>query len=128
MNRSITPHTVIVETLFLDGLDKVTIESANLIINNVLNFCIDMNGRVRKARGIINALEEDDINCVPRDRFDIQLGPWQAHSMYVMIDLPNPALDYEKYQIIRDVFVREITKRLTTDVRTLKREYAKRAF
>jgi len=119
---------VIVETLFLNGLDKVKIESADLIINNVLDFCIDSKGRVRKVRGVINAPGEDDINYVPHGRFDIRLGPWQAHDMYVMIDLPNPALDYEKYQMIRDVFVREITKRLTADVRTLKRDYAKRAF
>lgn len=103
----------ITERIFLQGVNHLSSDVIDKLMDYVTSFCIDNEGRVRKSAGIIAAVGSDDLNFVPRVRFDINCSPWNAHDYYVEIELPNPAVDFAHYQRIREAFVSEIKKRLT---------------
>lgn len=112
----------IVETVFLNGFKAISSDNHDLLMNHICAFCIDRDGNVRKGHGLISTSESSyfDPDYVPNVRFDINQSPWNSHSEYVEINLPNPAVNFEYYQKIRIAFIAEIEKRLKTDLRKLK--------
>lgn len=109
----------IVETIFLEGLDPLTERAFDTLTSHITDFCVDTEGHVCKSVGFINVgsstLHNNDY--VPRHRFDIRFGPWNAHNYYVEITLPNPAIDYDYYLLIRRAFIDELSSRLTINLR-----------
>lgn len=112
----------IVETIFLHGFNSISSDNHDLLMNYICAFCIDREANVRKGQGLISTGESDyyDPDYVPNVRYDINPCHWKAHSEYVEINLPNPAVNLEYYQKIRSAFIAEIEKRLTVDLRKLK--------
>jgi hypothetical protein len=117
--KVVTAHTFelgeIVETLFIEG------DMEEAMFDHLLNFSIDVKGRTRLGRGMVNMdpANEDDINYVPSQRFNIKANPWNSHQQYVEIELPNPALDFAYYQQIRAAFLQEMSKRVPSLVQAL---------
>lgn len=118
MKRFIQPGNI-VETIFLEGVDELSHEVGEALLNHLTEFCIDMQGRVRKGLGIVNTLphHEDDPSYVPASSYGIDASPWNSHAEYLEIELPNPALEMEHYLKIREAFINEINARLQKDLR-----------
>lgn len=109
------------ETLFIKGIDKLSIEAIDSLYLHLTDFCVDEKGIVRKSQGLVAGLEnEDDQNYVPSSRYEIKMKPWNSHGEYVVIELPNPVNDCEKWRFIRTAFINELDKRLNSDLRKLK--------
>lgn len=111
----------ITETIYLNGLDSLSEKSFESLTTHLRDFCIDMKGRVRKGLGIVSpsATEDDDLSFVPFERFKSTFSPWNAHSPYLEITLPNPAENFALYMKIRTAWIGEINTRLAVDIRTL---------
>lgn len=72
----------------------------------LLNVCLDRRLNRRIGLGIVNMQtsneeSEYDERFVPSYRYEFQISDWTAHSHYVEINLPNPALDYKLYRKVR---------------------------
>lgn len=82
--------------------------------NDTTNFCIDNKGRVRLGRGLISYDPEsdEDMKYVPRSSYSIAANPWNSHDVYFLIELPNPAQDFEHYNMIRNAFLTELQRRI----------------
>lgn len=111
----------ITETIFLNI--PVEIESS---INEkdefeeIIEFCIDVDGNVRKSTGIVSFNEDSYKNkeYVPHKRFDINLS--NSHHIYFEIELPNPFEDFEYSKKIRQAFIDELNIRISKKIKNAK--------
>ena len=124
MNRSITLGSDISEDIFIEGLDNLSYESVDHIYEILTRFCVDTRGNVRKALGFVSYSHTDkrefDPEYVPCVRYEVSGCPWNSHGEYITITLPNPAIDFDYYKKIRDVFIKEIERRINIDLRKSK--------
>lgn len=83
-------------------------------LNSMVNFSIDSKGSVRKGLGIVSMMAETefDPNYVPANRYSIDQSPWNSHSLYFEIELPNPAENFDYYVLVRTAMLNELTVRL----------------
>jgi hypothetical protein len=84
------------------------------VMDDIGNFCIDSKGNVRISRGIVayDDKSEQDIKYVPRNNYGINISPWNSHSLYFEIQLPNPAEDFAFYTLIRNAMLTELKSRI----------------
>lgn len=82
----------------------------------LLNFCIDSKGDVRKGSGMVAYSETSEWNpdYVPNVRYSASLSPWNSHDLYIELELPNPAEDMVFYQLVRKNFLAELGRRVDT--------------
>ena len=106
----------IVETIFINGLDKLSTDSREKLYNHLTDFCVDKHGAIRLGSGIVSS-EDSNPNYVPSFRYKIRACHWTSHYDYVDIDLPNPANSIKEWSLIRGAFIKEIEKRLALDLR-----------
>lgn len=106
----------IVETIFpvLSQDVEFALIEHDLAMNEIINFCIDSKGNVRRSLGLSAYDEESEQNpnYVPRNSYNINTNPWNSHSVYFEIELPNPAEDFEFYTMIRNAMLTELKNRL----------------
>jgi hypothetical protein len=108
MKLTMTPG-YIVETIFLDFRD-VCAEDFDVVYEKLTSFCVDCKGRIRLGKGIVGT-DNEDLNFVPPQRYDITPAPWNSHQQYIEIELPNPSADRQAYEIIRAAFITELKRR-----------------
>lgn len=112
------------ETVYPDISQEVEYEiiTNDEAVNSIIDFCIDSKGKVRKAVGIIAYDNESEENpdYVPRKSFSLKSSPWNSHSLYFELELPNPAEDFEYYQKIRNAMLAEMTIRLNRQKKNAK--------
>lgn len=106
MKRSTSFSSVIVETVYLSGFDKLTTDNQERLFDHITDFKVDRYGKVTD-------LQFFDFN------YQVDRSPWNSHHAYVEVELPNPASDLEDYKKIRTVMMEEITRRLNIDLRKL---------
>lgn len=104
----------IVETVFPNLSDDVKFALTDDEMADIISFCIDSKGNVRKSLGFtsMSAETEDHPDYVPRNRYEMNWSPWNSHSLYLEIQLPNPAEDIALYTLIRTALLTELQKRL----------------
>lgn len=123
----------IVETLYSNLGSEVEFALSEEEVDGLLNFCIDSKGVVRKGVGMVamSSDYEDHPEYVPSNRYDIKLSPWNSHSLYFEMELPNPAENFEYYTLIRTAMLTELTNRVNRVKKNaqarLRREAKKRA-
>lgn len=105
----------IIETVFsnLDSDLEYSLTSNDDSFGEIIDFCIDSKGQVRKTLGMVayDEVSEIDPNYVPQNRYQIESAPWNSHSLYFEIELPNPAADLDYYLKIRSAMMAEFTSR-----------------
>jgi len=119
----------IVETVFYSSGDReVDYEILLQDEHDMCDFCIDPQGRVRKSLGIVNTVkgEDDNLDYVPSVRYGINPNPWNSHSAYVEMELPNPVNEVELYHLIRTAMIKEFTRRLKRQIRNAKARLKRR--
>ena len=118
MRRTIEPGEI-VETLNIEGLSTLSFDVYQALLYHLTDFSIDVNANVRLGRGIISMgpANDSDFKYVPSERYEVNSSPWNSHQDFLEICLPNPAIDFEYYQTVRQVFITEINIRLMTDMR-----------
>ena len=97
-------------------------------VDEVVDFCIDSKGRVRKNVGMIaipGLGDEDNMNCVPHERYEIETSPWNSHDLYFELTLPNPSTDPAYFYMIRATMIAELKKRLEKQVKKALKKKAK---
>lgn len=107
----------IVETIFIDGFGSLSRENWERLEDYITDFCIDMKGRVRRCHGIIDMSGSDNLDMVPRSRYNITFSAWNSHQEYVEIEPPNPVDNPTYFKFIRDAWLAELNKRLQVDLR-----------
>jgi hypothetical protein len=81
---------------------------------DIIGFCIDSKGNVRKGLGFtsMSAETDDHPDYVPRNRYEMIWSPWNSHSLYLELQLPNPAEDIALYTLIRNAMLTELKIRI----------------
>jgi hypothetical protein len=117
------------ETMFYGSGDReVDYEIHQQGSNDLTDFCIDMQGRVRPGLGIVNMGSEDnDLSLVPGDGYGIEQQPWNSHSNYVEMALPNPAENVELYHLVRKAMIDEFSRRLKRQIKNAKARLSRKA-
>lgn len=118
------------ETLYYSSGDReVDYEILKQDETDLTDFCINPQGRVRKALGIVNMVkgEGDNLDFVPSVRYEIKHSAWNSHSEYVEMCLPNPASNVELYHLIRTAMIKEFTRRLKRQIKNAKARINRRA-
>lgn len=89
---------------------------------DIIDFCIDAEGNVRKSTGMVSFDENSYKNkeYVPHKRFDVNLSPWTSHHIYFEIELPNPFENFEYSKKIRQAFIDELNFRLSKKIKNAK--------
>lgn len=120
MKRRVDSLGDIVETVYIE-VGNISIDSIERLINHVIDFNVDSRGGIRKGQGLVAYDDETEFNpeWVPRIRWGLNPNPWNAHSNYLEIELPNPADDMPLYTLVRTAMLAEIEKRLQVDLRKL---------
>lgn len=116
-------HSDIVETVFYSSGDlEVDYEILQQDETDLVDFCIDVKGRVRLATGICSSgpHEDDNFDYVPSVKFSIEHSPWNSHSQYVEMDLPNPANNRTMYDLVRTAMIEEFSRRLKRQIKNAK--------
>lgn len=104
----------IVETIYPILSDDVKFSLSDNEMADIVGFCIDSKGNVRKGLGFtsISAETDDHPDYVPRNRYEMNWSPWNSHSLYLEIQLPNPAEDIALYTLIRNAMLTELKIRI----------------
>lgn len=112
----------IVETIFVNDMESLDVDHHDEFLDHVTDFCIDIKGRVRLGHGIVSSGEQydDDMEWIPSQRYSINECAWSSHTIYVEIELPNPATEQKHYRKIRNAFKRELACRINSFVPTSK--------
>lgn len=121
-------HGEIRETVFYgSGDEDVDYEILQQDENDLTDFCIDEKGRVRKGTGIVNMMigEDDNLDYIPRVRYDISHSPWNSHSQYVVMEIPNPATEPVLYALVRNSMLAEFRRRLARQIKNAKARLAR---
>lgn len=87
----------------------------SLIMDDISSKCFDINGRIRPLIGIVDAYddkEDSNLEFVPKFRYAITSNQWNSHQYYFTIELPNPAIDLQKYLKFRGLIVTYIQDEL----------------
>lgn len=110
------------ETVFYSSGDPdVDYEILQQEETDLVEFCIDPQGRVRRATGIVNmGGEEDNPDYVPAVRYEIKHSAWNSHSQYVELCLPNPANNSLIYHLVRRAMLEEFQRRLQRQIKNAK--------
>lgn len=121
-------HGEIVETMFYSsGSDDVDFEILQQDETDLVDFCIDAKGRVRRSGGIVSCgvHEDDNFDYVPSVRYEIQHSAWNSHSQYVEMTLPNPVTTPRLYYVIRTAMIAEFEHRLRRQIKNAKARLAR---
>lgn len=104
----------IVETVFPTLSDDVKFALTDNEMADIIGFCIDSKGNVRKGLGFtsMSAETDDHPDYVPRNRYEMNWSPWNSHSLYLELQLPNPAEDIALYTLIRNSMLTELKVRI----------------
>ena len=104
----------IVETVFPALSDDVKFALTDNEMADIVGFCIDSKGNVRKGLGFtsMSAETDDHPDYVPRNRYEMSWSPWNSHSLYLELQLPNPAEDIALYTLIRNAMLTELKARI----------------
>lgn len=104
----------IVETIHPILSDDVKFSLSDNELADIVGFCIDSKGNVRKGLGFtsMSAETDDHPDYVPRNRYEMNWSPWNSHSLYLEIQLPNPAEDIALYTLIRNAMLTELKIRI----------------
>jgi hypothetical protein len=104
----------IVETVFPTLSDDVKFALTDDEMADIIGFCIDSKGNVRKGLGFtsMSAETDDHPDYVPRNRYEMIWSPWNSHSLYLELQLPNPAEDIALYTLIRNAMLTELKIRI----------------
>lgn len=102
------------ETIYPKMSDDVKFALTDEELGNIIDFCIDSKGAVRLGSGFTSMSSETDEHpdYVPRNRYELKLSPWNSHSLYFELDLPNPAEDLAFYTLIRTAMLTELKSRI----------------
>jgi hypothetical protein len=103
----------IVETIF-PKLGDVGLSLTDDEMADVISFCIDSKGNVRKSLGFtsMSSETEDHPDYVPRNRYELNWSPWNSHILYLELQLPNPAEDVAFYTLVRTAMLTELKNRI----------------
>lgn len=103
----------IVETIF-PKLGDVGLALTDDEMADIISFCIDSKGNVRKSLGFtsMSADTEDHPDYVPRNRYELNWSAWNSHILYLDIQLPNPAEDVAFYTLVRTAMLTELKNRI----------------
>lgn len=104
----------VVETIYPKLSDDVKFALTDDEMADIVGFCIDAKGNVRKGLGFtsMSAETDDHPDYVPRNRYELKLSPWNSHSLYFELELPNPAEDLAFYTLIRTAMLTELKNRI----------------
>ena len=104
----------ILETVYPTLSDDVKFSFTDDEMADIVGFCIDSKGNVRKSLGFTSMSNEteDHPDYVPRNRYEMNWSPWNSHSLYLELQLPNPAEDVALYTLIRTAMLTELKSRI----------------
>lgn len=111
------------ETVFYSSGDRdVDYEILQQDETDLVDFCIDVKGRVRRGVGICSCgpHEDDNFDYVPSVKYSIEHSAWNSHSQYIELDLPNPATDTLLYHLVRNAMLEEFGLRLKRQIKNAK--------
>lgn len=95
--------------------DPIDVIDFQLIMDDIADVCFDDLGRQRPVIGIVDVCdnkEDSNLEMVPHFRYNIIANESVSHQYYFEIDVPNPAVDYEKYLKFRKLIVGYIQSEL----------------
>lgn len=104
----------VVETIYPKLSDDVKFAFTDDELGDIIDFCIDSKGAVRLGSGFtsMSAETDDHPDYVPRNRYELKMSPWNSHSLYFELELPNPAEDFAFYTLIRTAMLTELKNRI----------------